>query len=178
MDKKLIKVIQKLIEAEVAKERAHFLENILPSVLNEYSNSSSGTLVNDTTTTPTTVYNTRNTISKNKILDDILKSTKPFTPEERSGKVGATSILDTFRESNGTSLNESNMSYIPGYESAEPDVDMGTITSPYTSPIQNSSIRGTSDTPRKTGLGVKTGLAGLDRILNRDNSELVKKFKR
>ena len=31
---------------------------------------------------------------------------------------------------------------------------------------------------KKTGLGVKTGLAGLDRILNRDNSELVKKFKR
>ena len=28
------------------------------------------------------------------------------------------------------------------------------------------------------GLGVTTGLAGLDRILNRDNSELVKKFKR
>jgi len=27
-------------------------------------------------------------------------------------------------------------------------------------------------------LGVQTGLAGLDRILNRDNSALVKKFKR
>jgi len=32
--------------------------------------------------------------------------------------------------------------------------------------------------PSKTGLGVQTGLPGLDRILNRDNSELVKKFKR
>ena len=32
--------------------------------------------------------------------------------------------------------------------------------------------------PSKTGLGVRTGLPGLDRILNRDNSELVKKFKR
>ena len=29
----------------------------------------------------------------------------------------------------------------------------------------------------KTGLGVQTGLPGLDRILNRDNSSLVKKFK-
>jgi hypothetical protein len=28
------------------------------------------------------------------------------------------------------------------------------------------------------GLGVSTGLAGLDRILNRDNSELVKRFKK
>jgi len=30
----------------------------------------------------------------------------------------------------------------------------------------------------KRGLGVSTGLAALDRVLNRDNSELVKKFKR
>ena len=28
--------------------------------------------------------------------------------------------------------------------------------------------------PQKTGLGVQTGLPGLDKILNRDNSELVK----
>ena len=31
-------------------------------------------------------------------------------------------------------------------------------------------------TPQKKGLGVTTGLAGLDRILNRDNSALVKAF--
>ena len=31
--------------------------------------------------------------------------------------------------------------------------------------------------PSKQGLGVQTGLPGLDRILNRDNSSLVKKFK-
>lgn len=36
----------------------------------------------------------------------------------------------------------------------------------------------TPSAPTKTGLGVKTGLAGLDRILNRDNTELVKRFKR
>jgi hypothetical protein len=33
-------------------------------------------------------------------------------------------------------------------------------------------------TPNRGGLGVTTGLPGLDRILNRDNSELVKRFKR
>jgi hypothetical protein len=32
-------------------------------------------------------------------------------------------------------------------------------------------------TSNKSGLGVQTGLPGLDRILNRDNSALVKKFK-
>ena len=35
-----------------------------------------------------------------------------------------------------------------------------------------------SQSGRKSGLGVSTGLPGLDKILNRDNSELVKKFKR
>jgi hypothetical protein len=29
---------------------------------------------------------------------------------------------------------------------------------------------------KSTGLGVQTGLAGLDRVLNRDNSSLVKAF--
>jgi hypothetical protein len=36
----------------------------------------------------------------------------------------------------------------------------------------------TSSGPKKQGLGVTTGLPGLDRILNRDNSELVKRFKK
>jgi hypothetical protein len=31
---------------------------------------------------------------------------------------------------------------------------------------------------KQGGLGVTTGLPGLDRILNRDNSALVKKFKK
>ena len=47
---------------------------------------------------------------------------------------------------------------------------------------QMASQMGYGDMPgvgtKKTGLGVQTGLPGLDRILNRDNSELVKKFKR
>jgi len=32
--------------------------------------------------------------------------------------------------------------------------------------------------PQKTGLGVQTGVVGLDNALNRDYSELVKRFKR
>lgn len=35
---------------------------------------------------------------------------------------------------------------------------------------------GGSGAPSPNGLGVNTGIAGLDRVLNRDNSELVKKF--
>jgi len=32
--------------------------------------------------------------------------------------------------------------------------------------------------PQKTGLGVQTGVAELDKALNRDYSELVKRFKK
>jgi hypothetical protein len=37
---------------------------------------------------------------------------------------------------------------------------------------------GGASKPQAGGLGVQTGLPGLDKILNRDNSELVKRFKR
>jgi len=72
---------------------------------------------------------------------------------------------------------------------AEPDID-GTIdVSRSTAQLGLESMRSqmaakmgygdmTSQNSKKGGLGVTTGLAGLDRILNRDNSELVKKFKR
>jgi hypothetical protein len=42
----------------------------------------------------------------------------------------------------------------------------------------NMGYGNTSSGPKKQGLGVTTGLPGLDRILNRDNSELVKRFKK
>ena len=166
MDKKILKVIKSIVEVEIAKEREYLLTNIFPKLLQEQ-------LTENTPTTKTRRYDdgSNKIISKNKILDEILKSTKPFTPEERSGK-SSSSVLDVFENS------QVQNSYIPSYESAEPDIDMGTISNPigigtsYVGSVQNNTQ------PNSGGLGVKTGLAGLDRILNRDNSELVKKFKK
>ena len=124
--------------------------------------------------------------TKNPVLNDILNQTKPFSSAQRSGgQVGGsgTSVLDTLQQP----IQEN--THIPSYMDAEPDIDQ-TIN------MGSSLGAGGTDAMRaqmaqkmgygnmggvgvkKAGLGVQTGLPGLDRVLNRDNSELVKKFKR
>jgi hypothetical protein len=79
-------------------------------------------------------------------------------------------------------------SHIPNYMDAEPDIE-GTLNMGSSlgaggmeaMRAQMAAKMGYGDmggSAKSGGLGVTTGLAGLDRILNRDNSELVKKFKR
>ena len=125
--------------------------------------------------------------TKNPVLNDILNQTKPFSSAQRSGgQVGGSgaSVLDSLPQ---TPINEN--THIPSYMDAEPDIDQ-TIN------MGSSLGAGGTDALRaqmahkmgygdmgsqggtKKGLGVSTGLAALDRVLNRDNSELVKKFKR
>lgn len=125
--------------------------------------------------------------TKNPVLNDILNQTQPFSQAQRSGgQVGGSgaSVLDSLPQ---TPINEN--THIPSYMDAEPDIDQ-TIN------MGSSLGAGGTDALRaqmahkmgygdmnpsganRGGLGVTTGLAGLDRILNRDNSELVKKFKR
>lgn len=125
--------------------------------------------------------------TKNAVLNDILNQTQPFSATQRSGGQvggGTKSVLDSLPQQQ---VNEN--THIPSYMDAEPDIDQ-TIN------MDTSLGAGGTDAMRaqmaqkmgygnmggvgvkKTGLGVQTGLPGLDRILNRDNSELVKKFKR
>lgn len=125
--------------------------------------------------------------TKNPVLNNILNQTKPFSSAQRSGgQVGAggASVLDNLPKQQ---LQEN--THIPSYMDAEPDIDQ-TIN------MGSSLGAGGTDALRaqmahkmgygdmgshggpKQGLGVSTGLAALDRVLNRDNSELVKKFKR
>lgn len=89
--------------------------------------------------------------SKNPILNDILNNTKPF----------------------GTDVNESmdkTLSF--GTSSAQSGIDGMRAEMQH-----KMGLNPVSNSPKSEGLGVKTGLPGLDRILNRDNSELVKQFK-
>ena len=126
--------------------------------------------------------------SKNQAINDILNQTQPFTAAQRSaGPVGGgSSVLDNFQ---AEPINEGYVnSHIPNYMDAEEDIDetmsfgggaMGGIESLRT---QMAAKMGYGDMngggASRGGLGVQTGLAGLDRILNRDNSELVKRFKK
>lgn len=126
--------------------------------------------------------------TKNPILNDILNQTKPFSSQQRSGGQiggGTKSVLDTLPQQELVQEN----TYIPSYMDAEPDIDetinMGislgaggtdALRAQISQKMGYGNMGGVG--VKKTGLGVQTGLPGLDRILNRDNSELVKKFKR
>ena len=128
-------------------------------------------------------------LSRNATINEILNQTKPFTAAQRSaGQVGGgSSILDNYQMEQPINESYTN-SHIPNYMDAEPDIDetisygggaQGGIEAMRT---QMASKMGYGDMGssgvKKGGLGVTTGLAGLDRILNRDNSELVKRFKK
>ena len=127
--------------------------------------------------------------TKNQAINEVLNQTQPFTAAQRSGgQVGGSgaSVLDTLQQPQQP-IQEN--THIPSYMDAEPDIDQ-TIN------MGSSLGAGGTDAMRaqmaqkmgygnmggvgvkKAGLGVQTGLPGLDRVLNRDNSELVKKFKR
>ena len=128
--------------------------------------------------------------TKNPVLNSILNQTKPFTSEQRTaGPVGGASVLDRFQSQ--PVVNEGYVnSHIPNYMDAEPDIDETmTFDNPVTAQVGLGAMRqqmaakmGYGDmgggAPKRNGLGVTTGLPGLDRILNRDNSELVKRFKK
>ena len=126
--------------------------------------------------------------SKNQTINDILNQTQPFTAAQRSaGQVGGgSSVLDNFQIEEPINEGYAN-THIPNYMDAEPDIDEtisysgGAIGGMESMRAQMAAKMGYCDMSTgasRGGLGVSTGLAGLDRILNRDNSELVKRFKK
>ena len=127
------------------------------------------------------------TFSKNAVLNQVLNQTTPFSKAQRSGQGGGASVLDGLPQQTQQPIVQEN-THIPSYMDAEPDIDqtvsMGTSLGAGGTEALRAQMahkmgyQQMTSTQSKTGLGVQTGLPGLDRILNRDNSELVKKFKR
>lgn len=113
-------------------------------------------------------------LSKNPALNEVLQQTQPFSADQR--KTQSSSVLDTvpqqpIQEASGN-----------GYEEWP---TMNTNINPQQPKPAVQQMRqqmqqefGGQVGGQKNGLGVQTGLAGLDKILNRDNSELVKRFKK
>lgn len=203
-NKQLVKVIKTLVEAEVAKQHHKFLTEQFPAILNEAVKNKTKTYKKPTvkkvvseevdpfSIAEEVLNNERNVVSKkvftkNSILNEVLNNTKPFSKAQRSGGQvgsGGASVLDSLPQQQ---LHEN--THIPSYASAEPDIEQtinidsslgagGTdaIKSQMAQKMGYGDIGGSN--PKLGGLGVQTGLPGLDRILNRDNSALVKKFKK
>ena len=100
----------------------------------------------------------KKTFTKNPVLNDILNETKPFSQgpalNEDYKNMDKTVSLDSNGAQGGMDVIRAQMAAKMGYG------DLGN--------------RG----PQKGGLGVQTGVPVMDKVLNRDYSELVKKFKK
>lgn len=127
--------------------------------------------------------------TKNPVINEILNQTQPFSKEQRAGGTQVKSVLDTFQQQPvQESYVPSYASHVPNYMDAEPDIDetitmgsslgAGGVEAMRAQMAAKMGYGNMSSGAQKGGLGVTTGLPGLDRILNRDNSELVKRFKK
>jgi hypothetical protein len=201
--KKLAQIIKVLVEAEVARKQEHFLTKIFPKILEEEVNNKFAKVLKENKTKVTTPIKevdpfalaesvlrkdrqqvqTKQTkeFTKNPVLNEILNQTQPFSSAQRSGLGGGSSILDTYQQP----IQEA-ASYVPSYMDAEPDIDETfTFNNPVTAQVglgamrnQMASKMGYGDMVTGGGLGVQTGVSHLDKALNRDYSQLVKRFKK
>jgi hypothetical protein len=191
-NKQLIKVIKTLVEVESAKQQERFLSKTFPKILAEEVDKRLKEVKGGVAPPSTQVVSedidpfqqvelvlekeratTTKKLSNNPILNEVLNQTKPFSSAQRSSTPGGgKSVLDN----------------LPPHEPIQESMDK---TVSFTSQGAGAGVGGmrtqmaakmgygdVSRGPGKQGLGVKTGLPGLDKILNRDNSSLVKKFKR
>ena len=193
-NKQLIKVIKTLVEVETAKQQERFLSKTFPKILEEEVNKrlaevkgglvsvSSPQITEDDVIDPFEQAELalqeqrqvpKRNLSKNAAINEVLNNTTPFSKEQRSSTPAAgASVLDS----------------LPQQEPIQESMDK---TVSFTSQGAGAGVSGLKTQmahkmgygdvvtkPNKTGLGVKTGLPALDKILNRDNSELVKRFKR
>jgi len=171
-----VRKLRKLIERVVAKE----VKKQLPILLEQMGTSHSNkrlTEVNEVEVDPFKLANAvleqdrgvvnstpppnlkMKLLSSNPVLNEILNETTPFnmTPMDSAIPVDSddkTVNFNTNIAEGGIDGLKAQMAQKMGYETPAPN-----------------------NTPENNGMGVSTGLAGLDRILNRDNSELVARFK-
>ena len=207
-NKQLIKVIKTLVEVETAKQQERFLSKTFPRILDEEVSRRLAEVKGGVPVPSTQVVSEeidpfqqvelaleqeraktspKKQLSNNPILNEVLNNTKPFSSAQRKGSSGTKSVLDSLPKQTQQPIVQEN-THIPSYMDAEPDIDqtvsMGTSLGaggPEALRAQMAHKMGyqtVGTQSNKSGLGVQTGLPGLDRILNRDNSELVKKFKR
>jgi len=185
--KKLVKVIKTIVEAEVAKKHEKFLKEQFPAILDEAvkgkMKSSNKTQVVSEEVDPFEMANQvlqnereeqpKRQFTKNDAINEALNNTKPFTKEQRAGGTQQTkSVLDSFQQP----VNES-MDKTVSFTQQGAQTGLGGMRASMAAQMGYGDMPGAGGA-KKSGLGVQTGLAGLDRILNRDNSALVKKFKR
>ena len=192
-NKQLIKVIKTLVEVETAKQQERFLSKTFPKILEEEVNKRLAEVKGGVVSVPSpqvvqedvidpfeqaelALEEQRQTptkkLSNNPILNEVLNNTKPFSKEQRSSTPGGgKSVLDNLPQQQPI---QESMDKTVEFTSLGAGAGVGGLKTQMAHKMGYGDV---ATKPNKTGLGVKTGLPGLDKILNRDNSELVKKFK-
>lgn len=190
--KQLVKVIKTIVEAEVAKKHEVFLTKTFPKILEEEVSRRMKTLLEEKggVAASSTHFveeevdpfqmaeqvlqeerqQPQKQFTKNSVLNEILNNTKPFTSAQRKGGTEQKSVLDSFQQP----INES-MDKTVTFNQQGAGAGLEGMRASMAAQMGYGDVK---TGPSKTGLGVQTGLPGLDRILNRDNSELVKRFKK
>lgn len=162
--KKIAKLVKALVEVEVAKKHQHFLTKTFPKILSEEVNKKLNKKVVQETTQ-------QKEVDPFSLANAVLENDRTQTEKKTYAKNPA--------------LNEA-IATAKGFEHMDKTISLGTQDVPMgggVPPNLQTSMAakmGYGDIEsmggQKQGLGVKTGLAGLDRVLNRDNSKLVKAF--
>ena len=193
-NKQLIKIIKTLVEVETAKQQERFLSKTFPKILEEEVNKRLAEVKGGVVSVPSTQvpqltnevdpfeqaelalqkqrHTPKKQFTKNSVLNEVLNNTKPFSKEQRQGTVGGTSVLDNLPQQKPI---QESMDKTVTFDSQGAGAGVGGLRTQMAHKMGYGDV---SRGPSKQGLGVQTGLPGLDRILNRDNSELVKKFKK
>lgn len=156
---KLVKAGVKAEMAKLLKENKQLREALKPK---KQAIPTQPTFMDETVNESIQTTEPQRVLSKNPVLNQILNQTQPLSLSENTSK----SVLDK----------------MPAYAGAPTEVSDSTLEygtqSTHTLGAQSIADKmGYGDMQpagKKQGLGVSTGLAGLDRVLNRDNSELIK----
>jgi hypothetical protein len=193
-NKQLIKVIKTLVEVETAKQQERFLSKTFPKILEEEVNKrlaevkgglvsvSSPQITEEDVIDPFEQAELalqeqrqapKRNLSKNAAINEVLNNTTPFSKEQRSStKAGGASILDKLPPQQPI---QESMDKTVEFTSQGAGAGLDGVRASMAAQMGYADVN--TRTQNKSGLGVQTGLPGLDRILNRDNSALVKKFK-
>lgn len=193
-NKQLIKVIKTLVEVETAKQQERFLSKTFPRILDEEVSRRLAEVKGGVPVPSTQVVSEeidpfqqvelaleqeratpKKQFTKNKTLNEVLNMTTPFTKAQRASGAtpgGGASVLDSLPPQEQPIQESMDKTLTFDSQGAQGGTDMMRAQM-----AQKMGYGDVSQGTSKQGLGVKTGLAGLDKILNRDNSSLVKKFK-
>jgi hypothetical protein len=144
---KLVELIDTLVELKIQKMLPKLLKEEMKKILSE----------NNTQPKANQKLIKKKKYSSNPLVNDILNETKPFKSD----------IQSTMNEGVDKTVS---------FDSSLSSLDRQSLRSVFAEKMGYGDIVNNTGGGNKAGLNVSTGISSLDRVLNRDNTELVKRM--